>query len=78
MASRLGSTSTGRATLVPLRQELVKLYREIGKIAQSAAKSRIDRLEHLISKGRSSAPDKSARSKTTGKRGGSSRPAIAR
>jgi molybdate transport system regulatory protein len=77
VATRLGGTSIGRATLTPLGHEVVKLYREIGKVAEGVARSRIDRLEHLISQGRG-AKDKSPQVRSGGKGDGSPRRAVAR
>jgi molybdate transport system regulatory protein len=51
VATRLGGTSVGRATLTPLGREVVRLYREIGQTAWNAASGRVARLEELIAEG---------------------------
>ena len=53
VATRFGGSSTGRAKLTPLGQEVVRIYREIGQVARDAAASRIAGLEQLITDGAS-------------------------
>ncbi len=47
VATRLGGTAEGRARLTPLGQEVVLLYRDIGRLAEAAAAARIARLTEL-------------------------------
>jgi molybdate transport system regulatory protein len=70
VATRLGGTSMGRAKLTPLGREVVRLYREIGEVAQIAAQTRIMRLEHLISESKQRVPNRPTRAKNA------SRPAL--
>jgi molybdenum-dependent DNA-binding transcriptional regulator ModE len=61
VATRFGGSSTGRAKLTPLGQEVMRLYQEIGQVALNAASDRIVRLEQLIADGATSAPSEDAR-----------------
>jgi len=56
VATRLGGTSTGRAVLTPLGQEVRRLYQEIGQIARDAAAGRLTRLEQLVAEAAKKAP----------------------
>jgi molybdate transport system regulatory protein len=67
VATRFGGTSVGRAKLTPLGREVVKLYREIGEVAEVAAKAKVTRLEHLISQGKKRPPSKGDEAKAVGK-----------
>ena len=51
VATRLGGTATGLATLTPLGQEVLALYQEIQRVGRAAVEERIARLEFLIAEG---------------------------
>jgi molybdate transport system regulatory protein len=64
VATRFGGSSTGRAKLTPLGQEVMRLYQEIGQVARDASHSRIARLEQLITEGVTSAASENASAST--------------
>ncbi len=68
VATRFGGSPIGRAKLTPLGQEVMRLYQEIGQVAQSAANDRITRLEQIIAEGAKGVPseDTSAPARQTG------------
>ena len=76
VATRFGGTSVGRAKLTPLGREIVQLYREIGEAAEVAAKSKVTRLEHLISQGKRRQPSKADQAKAVGEKHRPSRAAL--
>lgn len=76
VATRIGGALAGRARLTPLGCELVKLYREIGEAAETAAKSRVTRLEHLIGEGKERVRRKDDPRETAGHEDGSSPPSV--
>lgn len=76
VATRIGGALAGRARLTPLGCEVVKLYREIGQVAGTAAESRVTRLEQLIGEGRERVRRRNDGREAAGQEDGSSPPSV--